>query len=137
VATASHKFSFPRRVRIINTDDYSSVFNFRHRISGKFLVIHYQYNALSWPRLGIVAAKKITPLAVSRNYMKRVIRELFRTHRRHNVGLANIDLIVRTQKTFIHADFLTIEKEFDELLLQLSERTGIKADNGKIFNQTD
>ena len=128
MVTASHDFSFPRRIRIVKTDDYSSVFNFRHRISGKFLVIHYQYNVLPWARLGIVTTKKITPLAVDRNYMKRVIREFFRKDR-YGAGLANIDLIVRTQKTFNHADFLTIKKEFEELLLQLSRRTGTKATN--------
>jgi len=33
------------------------------------------------PRLGMVIAKRMAPLAVSRNTIKRVIRETFRQHR--------------------------------------------------------
>lgn len=67
-------------------------------------------------------AKKTTHLAVSRNYMRRVLRELFRVNRQSS-GLGNIDLIVRTQKTFAPADFQVIKKEFEELLAQLHQRT--------------
>lgn len=122
MTATSLDFSFPRQVRVIKTDDYSSVFNFRRRVSGHFLVIHYRYNELSWPRLGLVIAKKTTHLAVSRNYMRRVLRELFRVNRQ-NSGLGNVDLIIRAQKTFSPADFKVIKAEFEELVAQLRQRT--------------
>lgn len=126
MTATSHDFGFPRRVRIIKTDDYSSVFNFRRRISANFVVIHYQYNELSWPRLGLVVAKKTTQLAVNRNYMRRVLRELFRVNRQSS-GLGNVDLIVRTQKTFGPADFQVVRQEFEELLMQLRQRTSVNS----------
>jgi ribonuclease P protein component len=110
---------FPREVRIIKTDDFSSVFNFRKRIAGRFLVIHYAYNQLNLMRLGLVVAKKTTRLSVNRNYMKRVLRELFRNHK---INLQNIDLVVRPQKTFTSVNYPEIEKEFTELLLNLCRK---------------
>ena len=107
------KFSFPSRAKLIKTDDFSSVFNFRKRISGRFLAIHYRYNQLGWPRLGLVIGKKTARLAVQRNYMRRVLRELFRTRQ---ADLAPVDLVVRSQRMFTRADYAQIRQEFGELL---------------------
>ena len=107
------KFSFPSRARLIKTDDFSSVFNFRKRISGRFLAIHYRYNQLGSPRLGLVIGKKTARLAVQRNYMRRVLRELFRTRQ---ADLAPVDLVVRSQRMFTRADYAQISQEFGELL---------------------
>ena len=115
-ASGFGNLGFPRRARIIKTDDFSSVFNFRKRISGHFLVIHYQQNQLGWPRLGLAVTKKTTRLSVDRNYMKRVLRELFRGQQE---CIKSLDLIVRVQKTFDSADFPAVEKEFAELLAKL------------------
>ncbi|NOT68624.1 MAG: ribonuclease P protein component [Methylophilaceae bacterium] len=113
------ELSFSKQSRIIKTDDFSSVFNFRKRITGKFLVIHYAYNQLNLTRLGLVVAKKTTRLSVNRNYMKRVLRELFRS--REN-DLLSVDLVVRPQKTFTPVNYLEIKKEFAELLVNLRQK---------------
>ncbi len=128
---------FPRQVRIIKTDDFSSVFSFRKRITGDFLVIHYQPNQLNTLRLGVVVAKKFTRLSVERNYMKRVLRELFRLQLplfrvqgaeepemiptiAFNSGL---DIIIRTQKTFTQHDFIVVKQEFNELFNRLHKQS--------------
>ncbi|MEO8417215.1 MAG: ribonuclease P protein component [Methylophilaceae bacterium] len=108
--------SFPSRVRLIKTDDFSSVFNFRKRISGRFLAIHYQQNQYGWARLGLIVGKKTARLAVNRNYMKRVLRELFR---KQQSQLQSVDLVVRTQKPFARMDYQLVEQEFAELLSKL------------------
>lgn len=107
------KFSFPSRARLIKTDDFSSVFNFRKRISGRFLAIHYRYNHLGRPRLGLVIGKKTARLAVQRNYMRRVLRELFRNRQ---ADLTAVDLVIRAQRLFTQADYAQIRQEFGELL---------------------
>ena len=111
---------FPRRSRIIKTDDFSSVFNFRKRISGQFLSLHYQYNQLGWPRLGLNVGKKTARLSVRRNYMKRVLRELFRNSQD---GLANLDIIIRAQKSFGPGEYQVIVQEFRELTARLQRQT--------------
>jgi ribonuclease P protein component len=107
---------FPRQARIIKTDDFSSVFSFRKRVSGHFIVIHYQHNACGRARLGMVVAKKVAKRSVDRNYMRRVLREFFR---KQQTDIAALDLVVRVQKIFRKQDIDAIVQEFDELLFRL------------------
>jgi ribonuclease P protein component len=116
---ATPKFGFPSRVRIIKTDDFSSVFNFRKRISGHYLAIHYQYNSLETPRLGLIVGKKIAKRAVDRNYMKRVLRELFRVNQ-HDI--ASLDLVVRVQRPYGPSEFSHLVDEFGGLLRKLGRQ---------------
>jgi ribonuclease P protein component len=112
-------YSFLRQCRLSKTDDFSSVFNFHKRLSGKFLALHYCYNPLTWPRLGLVVGKKTARSAVERNYMRRVLREQFR-HRQ--AELKNVDLVVRTQKVFARNDYPMVVLEFAELLGRLQRQ---------------
>ncbi|HEX5538472.1 MAG TPA: ribonuclease P protein component [Methylophilaceae bacterium] len=109
-------FNFPSRAKLTKTDDFSSVFNFRKRISGRYLAIHYRDNELAWPRLGLIVGKKTARLAVQRNYMKRVLRELFRTRQQQ---FRPVDLVIRPHKLFKHSDYPVIEQEFGELLVKI------------------
>ncbi len=106
-----------KEAKMIKTDDFSSVFNFRKRISTDHLVLHYQPNQLKHPRLGLVVGKKTAKLAVSRNYMRRVLRELFRLQQ-HDIPHA--DIILRVQKKFNKADFQGIKQEFTGLMVKLN-----------------
>jgi len=111
---------FPRQARIIKTDDFSSVFSFRKRVSGHFLAIHYQYNTLGRARLGLVVAKKIAKRSVDRNYMRRVLREFFR---KQQMDIGPIDVVLRVQKIFHHQEHEAVAQEFDDLLFRLKRAT--------------
>ncbi|ADI31152.1 ribonuclease P protein component [Methylotenera versatilis] len=108
-----------KQAKMIKTDDFSSVFNFRKRFSLKYLVMHYQPNTLQRARLGLVVGKKTAKLAVSRNYMRRVLREFFRLNQ-HDI--CHVDLIIRVQKKFDKVDFIQIKQEFDSLIYKLNQR---------------
>lgn len=56
-------------------------------------MLYTRSNQLTHARLGIVAAKRFAPRAVTRNTIKRVTRELFR-----QTQLPSIDCIVRLSK---------------------------------------
>jgi ribonuclease P protein component len=56
-------------------------------------VLYARSNELNHARLGIVAAKRFAPRAVTRNTIKRVARELFR-----QASLPALDCIVRLTK---------------------------------------
>lgn len=56
-------------------------------------VLYTRTNQLPHARLGIVAAKRLAPRAVTRNAIKRVARELFRQS-----ALPAIDCLVRLSK---------------------------------------
>ena len=126
---------FTKKAKLIKTDEFSSVFNFRKRISAKFLAVHYQPNTLEHPRLGLVVGKKIAKLAVHRNYMRRVLREFFRTQQ-HVIN--HTDLVIRVQKTFEKKDFVQIKQEFDALILKINQRTQMSSQlNSSIETQAD
>lgn len=56
-------------------------------------VLYTRTNRLPHARLGVVAAKRLAPRAVTRNAIKRVTRELFR-----QMSLPPLDCIVRLAK---------------------------------------
>jgi ribonuclease P protein component len=114
-------FGFPGRYRLKKTDEFSSVFNFRKRISGIVLAIHYMPNTLGYPRLGVIVGKKTAKRAVQRNYMKRTVRELFR---HEQMGLGAVDILVRPLKAYTHSDFVEVQAEFKTLLDKLHRRSG-------------
>ncbi|MBC7755797.1 MAG: ribonuclease P protein component [Bdellovibrio sp.] len=113
-------FKFVKQAKIVKTDDFSSVFNLRKRIASPHLVVRYKPNILDRPRLGLIVGKKTAKLAVWRNYMKRVLRELFRLNQ---YQLPCLDLVIQVQKPFKKTDFLQVKQEFDHLLLKLSSKT--------------
>jgi ribonuclease P protein component len=84
----SHNYARTRR--IVKTDDFSSVFRLRPVQRTAHFVLYARSNDLDRARLGIVAAKRFAPRAVTRNTIKRVTRELFRQS-----TLPAIDCIVR------------------------------------------
>lgn len=67
-----------------------------------------------------MVAKKVAKRSVDRNYMRRVLRELFR---KRQAQIAPLDLVIRVIKVFGHADFDQVEQEFAELLLRLKRAT--------------
>jgi len=88
--TGEGSHDFARVRRIVKTDEFSSVFRLRPAQKTAHFVLYTRPNALPHARLGVVAAKRFAPRAVTRNTIKRVTRELFRT-----TPLPAIDCIVR------------------------------------------
>jgi ribonuclease P protein component len=124
-------YGLEKQAKMIKTDDFSSVFNFRKRISSQYLAIHYQPNALQHARLGLVIGKKTAKLAVSRNYMRRVLREFFRLQQHE---ICHVDLVIRVQKKFSKVDFIQIKQEFNSLLEKLNQRVSANVQASKIIN---
>ena len=118
--------SLPKQAKLIKTDDFSSVFNLRKRIASPYLVMRYKPNELNRPRLGLIVAKKNAKLAVERNYMRRVLRELFRLNQH---DLPAVDLVIQVQKIFEKSQFDVIKQEFTQLTLKLiAKNAAIKTD---------
>jgi ribonuclease P protein component len=84
---------FARVRRVVKTDEFSSVFHLRPVFRTGHFVLYTRANALTHARLGVVAAKRLAPRAVTRNTVKRIARELFRI-----ASLPAIDCIVRLSK---------------------------------------
>ena len=110
------EFGLPKQAKLIKTDDFSSVFNLRKRIANKHLVMRYRPSGNKCTRLGLIVTKKTAKLAVQRNYMRRVLRELFRLNQHQ---LPAVDLVIQVQKVFTKPDFIEVKQAFESLCKKL------------------
>jgi ribonuclease P protein component len=85
---------FPRRCRLTQAEEYSSVFAFRRALRGAYFLLHYGECRPSGAsaRLGLVMGKKFMRRAVGRNCLKRLAREAFR---HAQAQLPACDLVLR------------------------------------------
>lgn len=91
----SISYTFQRELRLLNTNDYSRVFDKAFKVHNKAFTLLARKNTLDNPRLGLVIAKKNLKFAYQRNLIKRLVRECFR--QRSN-DIANYDIIVLTRR---------------------------------------
>jgi len=91
--TGEGSHDFARVRRIVKTDEFSSVFRLRPAFKTAHFVLYTRPTDLPHARLGVVAAKRFAPRAVTRNTIKRVTRELFRT-----TPMPSVDCIVRLSR---------------------------------------
>ena len=78
--------------------------------------MRYRVNEVNIARLGLIVSKKTAKSAVQRNYMRRVLREIFRLNQ---YNLPAVDLVIQVQKAFEKPDFITIKHEFEVLMQKL------------------
>jgi ribonuclease P protein component len=93
--------NFTRLNRINGPEDYQQVFkSFCRSADEKFLVLA-RNNSLKRARLGLAISKKNVNRAVSRNQIKRAIRESFRHHKGILKGL-DVVVIAHKKQTIIN-----------------------------------
>lgn len=110
---------FLRKHRLTKTADFSSVFNKKGpRIKGDGFLILFCYNNFSYPRLGVVAAKKRIKKAVARNRFKRIVRETFRLNQHQ---LKAVDLVVMANKEVLPKNGKVLAKNLENRLSELMQ----------------
>ncbi len=85
-----NSLAYPRKHRLISKAEFKSVFDNAQKISQKHLLVLYKPNQYLYSRLGLVVAKRFANKAVSRNQIKRVLRESFR----HSFDIKGMDIII-------------------------------------------
>lgn len=114
---AIHAFQESKRLR--KTDEISSVFSFKCQAYGEFLRIIAKPNGRDFPRLAVIVAKKTVLHATARNYIKRVLREIFRLNQAH---VGELDVVVLVRKSFSCGAYGLVEQDFLGLIEQLKKR---------------
>jgi len=66
------------RPKLRKSAEFRSVYEGGKRFDGRFMTAFVHRNGLESHRLGITASKRVARLAVDRNRMKRLLREMFR-----------------------------------------------------------
>jgi ribonuclease P protein component len=92
---------FPKAVRLLKTDEFSSVFRLRPWARSAHFVLYGRASAQP-ARLGVVVGKKQAPRAVTRNLVKRLVRETFRLRA---AELDGWDVLIRLSGRIDRAQF--------------------------------
>jgi ribonuclease P protein component len=87
-------FCFSRANRLEGRHAFASVFAYKCSVAGEFFQVYAKPRIGTASRLGVSISKRYVQLAVSRNFCKRLAREVFRLHR---LELCGIDLVVRAR----------------------------------------
>jgi ribonuclease P protein component len=90
---------------IKKNEEFQTIFDQGHSMYGRYLVVYFLQNHHSTARFGICAGKKIGN-AVTRNRVKRLLREAIRTFELDQI--AGWDLLLIARRSILKANFMDI-----------------------------
>jgi len=74
--------TFPRSARLTSPEEFKTVFKKAKKLNFREFTVYILANGCSESRLGLAISKKSAKKAVSRNLIKRIIRDSFRKRRK-------------------------------------------------------
>ena len=110
-------FSFPKRERVLKRNDFVNANREGKRYHTAHFSITFRKNRLGVSRLGIITSKR-TGNAVTRNRIKRLIREFYRLHKAYVPQGCDIVIAAKKEAGDLHfwkvreelLDFFTAKK---------------------------
>jgi ribonuclease P protein component len=104
---------FPARHRLNKSADFRTVFSKGKRTATRLFVIYILPNHLSYSRLGIQVQSKVGS-AVRRNYIKRIVRDVFRKIK--DSFREPVDIIFIAGKNLVNTRYQEFSEEFKKSL---------------------
>lgn len=107
----------PRPHRLTKKKDFDLTYQQGKAVGGRLFLIRFKSNQEGRIRVGIVISKKVAKKAVTRNKLKRRIREIVRS-----VALErkeNVDLVIIAKKAATNASYLELESEWKNILSKI------------------
>ena len=99
--------TLPPETRLHRPEEFAAVLKNRPAARSKFLTVSWLPSFTQLSRLGLVVGKRQAPLAVTRNAIKRVVREAFRSCR---TDLKVGDYVVRLQASARNQSLTELKK---------------------------
>jgi ribonuclease P protein component len=105
-----------KRAKLLKAAEFNRVFNKAMRSADQYFTVLARPNDKDFPRLGLAISKKRVTLAVTRNRLKRLIRESFR-QKQHDLPCADFIVMAGRQcsNTKNRRLFLSLEKHWQKL----------------------
>lgn len=116
---ATPRQGFARHQRLLNAAAFDAVYSLRIRAFDSFFAVNAAPNTQGHARLGLSIGSKAVGNSVSRNRVKRVVRESFR---KSAADLAGLDLVVGARNGARTAHNARLRESLDELWKQIRKR---------------
>lgn len=109
---------YSRLHRFAERGSFGPILRSPRKLRGRLAVIHVAPGRPSRSRLGLALTRRLVPLAIDRNRVKRVVHEAFR---RHDAKAKGFDCVVTLREKFESAHLPAIAAEVGELLDRLAK----------------
>jgi ribonuclease P protein component len=109
---------YSRRHRFTARGSFGAVLRGPRKLRGRLAVIHVALARGSHSRMGLALTRRLVPLSVDRNRLKRLAREAFR---HHVVKTAGFDCVMTLRSRFDRTQAADIAAEVRVLLDQLAQ----------------
>jgi ribonuclease P protein component len=118
---------FPRRVRLTDPAAYQRVFKHTgYRLSNRWITLLAAQNRQGHPRLGMALSRKVVHNAVTRNRIKRLMRESFR---HWQIRLGALDIVLLGRSGIAGQSSKTLDATLEKLWEQLIEKCAGSSSN--------
>lgn len=112
---------FPGHSRLRRPADFERVFKQGTRLSGPLFNAVILDNDLEGARLGLAVSRRVSPKAVTRNSIKRHVRESFRAR---YAALPAVDIVILARAACVQADGAAIRAGLDRLWERIYRQCG-------------
>ena len=119
MARSPAREGFSRRHRFTARGSFGPALRSPRKLRGSAVVLNITDGRAGASRLGIALTRRMVPLASQRNFLKRLVREVFR---RHEVKSRGIDCVVALRKPFEESAAPALRDELRNLFDQLALR---------------
>jgi ribonuclease P protein component len=114
----------PRTARLLRPGDFSALRGQAKRTSTSCFLAEYRPTVQPTARLGMAVSRKVSKLAVTRNRIRRTIRESFRLHR---AALPSVDVLLIARGRAAEQTNATLRAELQSIWCRLAALKGSDA----------
>jgi ribonuclease P protein component len=108
---------FNRELRLLKYSQFQTVKLHGQRLRDRHFILNAMPNDLGYPRIGLITSKKSLPKAVTRNKMRRCVREWFRANKQK---LPSMDFVIIMTYSSATQCFSDINRCLDKLVQRLT-----------------
>ena len=113
------------RPKLRKSAEYRSVYEGGKRFDGRLMTAFIRRNEAGHHRLGITASKRVARLAVDRNRMKRLLREMFRLSEATLRGVEpHYDWVLNAKRSLLKVKLADSLEDFQRIVASVAARSG-------------